>query len=221
MIHTKALIIGKDSRPRCFWCGVDEQYVAYHDLQWARPVLDDIALYEKICLEGFQAGLSWLTILRKRESFRKAFRGFDPKIVVKFNQRDVNRLIKDESIVRHRGKIEAAINNAQATLEVQKEFGSLATFIWGFRPKSTNTSNSKAPKRISDIKASTVESEALSKALRQRGFKFVGPTTMYAAMQSVGLVNDHFEGCFVREACAQQQLIAAKKMAKNAHGIHA
>jgi DNA-3-methyladenine glycosylase I len=219
--HQRTLNKSGDSKLRCFWCGDDEQYVAYHDLQWARPVVDDIALYEKICLEGFQAGLSWLTILRKRESFRKAFRGFDPKIVVKFNQRDVNRLIKDESIVRHRGKIEAAINNAQATLEVQKEFGSLATFIWGFRPKSTNTSKSKAPKRISDIKASTVESEALSKALRQRGFKFVGPTTMYAAMQSLGLVNDHFEGCFVREACAQQQFIAAKKMAKNAHGNHA
>ena len=221
MIHARALVIAADSKSRCFWCGDDEQYVAYHDLQWARPIVDDSALYEKICLEGFQAGLSWLTILRKRESFRKAFRGFDPKIVAKFNQRDVNRLIKDELIVRHRGKIEAAINNAHATLEIQKEFGSLATFIWAFRPKSSTCSKNKAPKRISDIKASTIESEALSKALRQRGFKFVGPTTMYAAMQSVGLVNDHFEGCFVREECAQQQLFAVKKMAKNARGNHA
>ena len=221
MTHTKVLITGKDSKPRCFWCGDDDQYVAYHDLQWARPVVDDIALYEKICLEGFQAGLSWLTILRKRESFRKAFRGFDPKIVAKFNQRDINRLINDESIVRHRGKIEAAINNAQATLKVQKDFGSLATFIWGFRPKSTTSSKFRAPKRISDIKASTIESEALSKALRQHGFKFVGPTTMYAAMQSLGLVNDHLEGCFVREECAQQQLIAVKKMAKTALDKHA
>ena len=214
MIHTKALIIGKDSRPRCFWCGDDDQYVEYHDLQWARPVVDDIDLYEKICLEGFQAGLSWLTILRKRESFRKAFRGFDPKIVAKFNQRDVNRLIKDESIVRHRGKIEAAINNAQATLKVQKDFGSLATFVWGFRPKLTTSLANKAPKRISDINASTIESEALSKALRQRGFKFVGPTTMYAAMQSLGLVNDHFDGCHVREICEKQQLATIKKLRK-------
>ena len=214
MIHTKALIIGKDSRPRCFWCGDDEQYVEYHDLQWARPVVDDIALYEKICLEGFQAGLSWLTILRKRESFRKAFRGFDPKIVAKFNQRDINRLIKDESIVRHRGKIEAAINNAQATLKVQKDFGSLATFVWGFRPKLTTSLANKAPKRISDINASTIESEALSKALRSHGFKFVGPTTMYAAMQSLGLVNDHFDGCHVREICEKQQLATIKKLRK-------
>lgn len=221
MIHTKALIIGKDSLPRCFWCGDDEQYVEYHDLQWARPVVDDIALYEKICLEGFQAGLSWLTILRKRESFRKAFRGFDPKIVAKFNQRDINRLINDESIVRHRGKIEAAINNAQATLKVQKDFGSLATFVWAFSPNITTSSKNRAPKRISDIKASTVESVAMSKSLRQHGFKFVGPTTMYAAMQSLGLVNDHLEGCFVREECAQQQLIAVKKMAKTARDKHA
>ena len=198
MTLTKVLITGKDSKSRCFWCGDDEQYVAYHDLQWARPVVDDTALYEKICLEGFQAGLSWLTILRKRESFRDAFRGFEPRVVAKFNQRDVARLMKNESIVRHRGKIEAAINNAQATLVVQKEFGSFATFIWSFRPGPKIGAKNKTPKRISDIKASTDESVALSKALRQRCFKFVGPTTMYAAMQSLGLVNDHFEGCYVR-----------------------
>ena len=221
MKHQHTLNRGSDSKLRCFWSGDDDLYVAYHDSQWGRPVVDDNQLFEMICLEGFQAGLSWLTILRKRESFRIAFRGFDPKIVAKFNQRDINRLINDESIVRHRGKIEAAINNAQATLKVQKDFGSLATFIWGFRPKSTTRSNSKAPKRISDIKASTIESEALSKALRQRGFKFVGPTTMYAAMQSLGLVNDHLEGCFVREECAQQQSVAVKKMAKTALDKHA
>ena len=214
MIHTKALIIGKDSRPRCFWCGDDEQYVEYHDLQWARPVVDDIALYEKICLEGFQAGLSWLTILRKRESFRKAFRGFDPKIVAKFNQRDINRLIKDESIVRHRGKIEAAINNAQATLKVQREFGSLATFVWSFCPDLVANLKRHSPKRISEIRPQTVESLALSKALRSHGFKFVGPTTMYAAMQSLGLVNDHFDGCHVREICEKQQLATIKKLRK-------
>ena len=214
MIHTKALIIGKDSRPRCFWCGDDDQYVEYHDLQWARPVVDDIDLYEKICLEGFQAGLSWLTILRKRESFRKAFRGFDPKIVAKFNQRDINRLIKDESIVRHRGKIEAAINNAQATLKVQREFGSLATFVWSFCPDLVANLKRHNPKRISEIRPQTVESLALSKALRSHGFKFVGPTTMYAAMQSLGLVNDHFDGCHVREICEKQQLATIKKLRK-------
>ena len=213
MTHTKVLITGKDSKSRCFWCGDDEQYVAYHDLQWARPVVDDTALYEKICLEGFQAGLSWLTILRKRESFRVAFRGFEPRVVAKFNQRDVARLMKNESIVRHRGKIEAAINNAQATLEVQKEFGSFATFIWSFRPGPKIGAKNKTPKRISDIKASTDESVALSKAFRQRGFKFVGPTTMYAAMQSLGLVNDHFEGCYVRDFCSQEQAVASKKFA--------
>ena len=214
MKHQHTLNRGSDSKLRCFWCGDDEQYVEYHDLQWARPVVDDIALYEKICLEGFQAGLSWLTILRKRESFRRAFKKFDPKIVAKFTARDVERLVKDESIIRHRGKIEAAINNAQATLKVQKDFGSLATFVWGFRPKSTTSSKFKAPKRISDIKASTIESEALSKALRSHGFKFVGPTTMYAAMQSLGLVNDHFDGCHVREICEKQQLATIKKLRK-------
>ena len=215
MNRAKALVFGRDLKPRCFWCGDDEQYVDYHDQQWARPVFDDTALYEKVCLEGFQAGLSWLTILRKRESFRKAFRGFDPMIVAKFTQRDVTRLLKDESIVRHRGKIEAAINNAQATLEVQKEFGSLAIFIWSFRPVPKLPAINKAPRQISDIKALTDDSVALSKALRQRGFKFIGPTTMYAAMQSLGLVNDHFEGCYVRDLCSREQAVASKKFASN------
>ena len=205
---------GADSKLRCFWCGDDKLYVEYHDRQWGRPVVEDIALYEKICLEGFQSGLSWLTILRKRESFRKAFRGFDPKIVAKFTQRDVTRLLKDESIVRHRGKIEAAIQNAKCALDIQQEFGSLATFIWSFRPEAATARTSKPPRRTSEIKSSTQESEALSQALRKRGFKFVGPTTMYAAMQSLGLVNDHFEGCFVREICSKQQMIASKNIRK-------
>lgn len=205
---------GADSKLRCFWCGDDKLYVEYHDRQWGRPVVEDIALYEKICLEGFQSGLSWLTILRKRESFRKAFRGFDPKIVAKFTKRDVSRLLKDESIVRHRGKIEAAIQNAKCTLDVQQQFGSLATFIWSFRPEAATARTSKPPRRTSEIKSSTQESEALSQALRKRGFKFVGPTTMYAAMQSLGLVNDHFEGCFVREICSKQQMIALKNIHK-------
>lgn len=214
MKHVQALMTGADSKLRCFWCGDDKLYVEYHDRQWGRPVVDDIALYEKICLEGFQSGLSWLTILRKRESFRKAFRGFDPKIVAKFTKRDVSRLLKDESIVRHRGKIEAAIQNAKCALDIQQEFGSLATFIWSFRPEAATAHTSKPPRRTSEIRSSTQESEALSQALRKRGFKFVGPTTMYAAMQSLGLVNDHFEGCFVREICSKQQMIASKNIRK-------
>ena len=153
MKQVKALIKGADSKQRCFWCGDDAQYIEYHDSQWGRPVTNDNQLYEKICLEGFQAGLSWLTILRKRESFRIAFRSFDPKIVARFNQRDVNRLMKDESIVRHRGKIESAIQNAKATLEVQKEFGSLAKFVWSFRPDPVVVSKTKAPTQIKEIKA--------------------------------------------------------------------
>lgn len=214
MRHQASLVTHGDSKSRCFWCGDDEQYIAYHDLQWGRPVVDDNKLYEKICLEGFQAGLSWLTILRKRESFRRAFFNFDPEIVAKFSQRDVSRLLKDDSIVRHRGKIEAAIQNAKCAIAVQKEFGSLAKFIWSFRPQISPSQKDKAPTRRSEIKTSTTESEALSKALRLRGFKFVGPTTMYAAMQSLGLVNDHFEGCFVRETCGLEQSTVSKKMPK-------
>ena len=212
MKQVKALIKGADSKQRCFWCGDDAQYIEYHDLQWGRPVTNDNQLYEKICLEGFQAGLSWLTILRKRESFRRAFRSFDPKIVARFNQRDVNRLMKDESIVRHRGKIESAIQNAKSTLEVQKEFGSLAKFVWSFCPENSTNTKRRTPKKNTDIAVSTPESEALSKALRGRGFAFVGPTTMYALMQSVGLVNDHFERCWVRDECEKKRVIALKKM---------
>ena len=212
--HQHTLNKGGDSKLRCFWCGDDDLYVAYHDSQWGRPVVDDNQLFEKICLEGFQAGLSWLTILRKRESFRRAFKKFDPKIVAKFTARDVDRLVKDKSIIRHRGKIEAAISNAQATLEVQREFGSLRQFVWSFCPDLVANSKRHNPKRISEIKPQTVESLALSKALRNHGFKFVGPTTMYAAMQSLGLVNDHFDGCHVREICEKQQLVTIKKLRK-------
>ena len=219
MIHTNALIIGKDLRPRCFWCGDDEQYVAYHDLQWARPVMDDIALYEKICLEGFQAGLSWLTILRKRPKFREVFANFDPLKVAQFDSRDVDRLMQERGIVRHRGKIEAAIANATATLRVQQEFGSLTKLIWSFCPEryidqlnvtcetrvtrevGSSRVTRSSPKFVGDIPSVSPESMAMSKKLRALGFKFVGPTTMYAAMQSMGLVNDHFVGCFVREEC--------------------
>jgi DNA-3-methyladenine glycosylase I len=188
---------GDDGRKRCGWCTSAADYVAYHDDEWARPVTDDVRLYEKICLEGFQSGLSWLTILRKRDGFRRAFAGFEPEAVARFGTRDVKRLLADAGIVRHRGKIEATIANARATLEVQDRHGSLAAFIWSFEPSRRRP----VPKRLGDIASKTPESTALSKALAKLGFRFVGPTTAYAAMQSLGLVNDHLAGCHVRSAC--------------------
>ncbi len=195
-IKNEGLIEGKDGKMRCFWAGQDPLYVRYHDEEWGRPVDDDIRLYEKICLEGFQAGLSWFTILKRRENFRKAFAGFDYKKVAKFTDKDVERLLKDEGIIRHRGKIEAAIRNAKLVQDVIKEFGSLAKYFWSFEPQ-------QRPKTmdLKTLKANpmTPESKALSKDLRKRGFKFVGPTTMYAHMQAMGVVNDHLEGCFCRQ----------------------
>ena len=190
-----ATFTAPDKLKRCSWCASDPIYIAYHDNEWGRPVHDDNKLFEKICLEGFQAGLSWLTILRKRENFRTSFKGFDPQVVAKFTSRDVERLMKNEGIVRNRMKIEATIANAKATLKVQRELGSLDALIWSFAPKKP----AKMPKQFGDIPASTTESKALSKELLKRGFKFVGPTTMYAAMQSLGLVNDHFATCHARK----------------------
>jgi len=192
------LIKGEDGKLRCWWQGGDPLYERYHDEEWGRPVDDNVRLYEKICLEGFQAGLSWYTILKRRESFRKAFAGFDYKKVAKFTEKDVVRLLKDEGIIRHRGKIEAAINNAQKVQEIIKEFGSLGAYFWQFEPEPRTR-----PKRMdyATMKAMpiTAESKALSKDLKKRGFKFVGATTMYAHMQAMGLVNDHLEGCHCRE----------------------
>jgi DNA-3-methyladenine glycosylase I len=180
---------------RCWWPGEDELYVRYHDREWGRPVTDDHRLFEKICLEGFQSGLSWLTILRKRDNFRKAFKDFDPGVVARFGARDVQRLLKDAGIVRHRGKIESTINNAKRALELIEEQGSLAAYFWSWEPDAKSR-----PKRISrDAIVSTSErSIALSKDLKKRGWTFVGPTTCYAFMQAMGLVNDHVDDCFVR-----------------------
>jgi DNA-3-methyladenine glycosylase I len=180
---------------RCWWPGEDELYVRYHDEEWGRPVTDDRRLFEKICLEGFQSGLSWLTILRKRDNFRKAFADFDPKAVARFGARDVQRLLKDAGIVRHRGKIESTINNAKRALELIEEHGSLAAYFWSWEPDAKNR-----PKRISrdSIAGSTEQSIALSKDLKKRGWTFVGPTTCYAFMQAMGLVNDHVDDCYVR-----------------------
>ena len=182
---------------RCWWPGEDALYVRYHDEEWGRPVTDDRRLFEKICLEGFQSGLSWLTILRKRDNFRKAFADFDPARVATFGARDVQRLLKDAGIVRHRGKIESTINNAKRALELIEEKGSLAAYFWEWEPDEKSR-----PKKLSRealMKMATSEqSVALSKDLKKRGWTFVGPTTCYAFMQAMGLVNDHVDECDVR-----------------------
>lgn len=180
-----------DGKRRCWWCGSDPLYVDYHDTEWARPVHDDVALFEKLCLEGFQAGLAWITVLRKREAFRRAFEGFHPASVAGFGEDKVNDLLADAGIIRHRGKIEAVIGNARRMLADFPATGDFASFIWGFaprpRPRPVGTS--------AEIPSSSPESEALSRELRRRGWRFVGPTTAYAFMQSMGLVNDHLAGC--------------------------
>jgi DNA-3-methyladenine glycosylase I len=189
---------GDDGVVRCFWAGSDPLYRAYHDREWGFPVREDQRLFEKICLEGFQSGLSWLTILRKRGNFRKAFKNFDFDAVARLGGRDVNRLLKDAGIVRHRGKIESTLNNARRARELEKEAGSLAVFFWGFEP-----GRDARPARITwpvlKGMAKTPESTALSRELKKRGWTFVGPTTAYAFMQAMGLVNDHVEGCAIRE----------------------
>jgi DNA-3-methyladenine glycosylase I len=192
------VVRGDDGVARCSWCAGDAAYRAYHDREWGFPVADDVRLFEKLCLEGFQAGLSWLTILRKRENFRRAFRGFEIEAVARMGARDVARLLADPGIVRHRGKIEAAIANARAAAQVSDEFGSLARYVWRFEPAPSGR-----PRRVTRAAlrrlTESAESRALSKDLRARGFRFVGPTTMYAFMQAMGLVNDHLEGCAARE----------------------
>jgi DNA-3-methyladenine glycosylase I len=189
------------------------EYVAYHDDEWGRPVIDDVRVYEKICLEGFQSGLSWLTILRKRESFRRAFAGFVPDEVARFGPRDVERLLGDAGIVRHRGKIEATIANAKAMVEVRASYGSLAVLVWSFEPPRTGRRRRPAPRHLGDLPAATPESKALSKELLRLGFRFVGPTTMYAAMQALGVTNDHLVGCHARAACtAERRALAPQKL---------
>jgi DNA-3-methyladenine glycosylase I len=191
---------------RCFWVdSAPDHYIDYHDREWGFPVADDRRLFEKLCLEGFQSGLSWLTILNKRKAFRAAFAGFDFARVARFGERDVQRLLGDVGIVRHRGKIEATIANARAACELVEQEGSLAAYVWRFEPKA-----SARPRRVTEAALRTMAtspaSEALSKDLRRRGFRFVGPTTCYAFMQAMGLVNDHVEGCVARE-----QVTAARR----------
>ena len=194
----KGLLRGEDGVVRCFWAGSDPLYRRYHDEEWGFPVADDRRLFEKLCLEGFQSGLSWLTILRKRENFRAAFARFDFDAVARFGARDVARLLKDAGIVRHRGKIESTVNNARRARDLVAETGSLASFVWSFEPAAADR-----PRRLTWpvllTMPKTEASIALSKGLRRRGWTFVGPTTSYAFMQAMGLVNDHVEGCAIRE----------------------
>lgn len=193
-------VTGADGRQRCPWGGDPPIYLHYHDTEWGRPEHDDDRLFEKLCLEGFQAGLSWLTILRKRDAFREAFAGFAVEAVASFDERDVERLMADAGIVRNRAKIEATIGNARAALEVQGAEGSIRDLIWRFRPDET------PPRRgLGDIPTETAESRALSKELKRRGFRFVGPTTMYALMQAMGLVNDHLVDCWAHAAVEAAQ----------------
>ena len=182
---------------RCWWPGEDPLYVRYHDEEWGRPVTDDTRLFEKICLEGFQAGLSWITILRKRENFRKAFSGFNLAAVSRFTARDVQRLVKDEGIIRHRGKIESTINNARQALALIDEKGSLASYFWSWEPAAAERPSTVTRESLMKM-TTTAQSAAMSKDLKKRGWSFVGPTTSYAFMQAMGLVNDHLHDCGVR-----------------------
>jgi len=189
-----------DTRSRCGWAGSDPLYIDYHDREWGRPVTSDTRLFEKVCLEGFQSGLAWITILRKRENFRKAFADFDIDTVAKMGEADIERLLQDAGIVRHRGKIASTINNARRAQDLQREFGSLAAYFWSFEP---------APRKgtvvAGEIPAQTDVSKAISKDLRKRGWSFVGPTTIYAFMQAMGMVNDHIEGCMCRPLVEEER----------------
>jgi len=201
---------GPDGRPRCWWCAGAPELTAYHDTEWGFAVTDDRRLFEKICLEGFQAGLSWLTILRKRGAFRRGFADFDFERVARFGARDVARLLADAGIVRHRGKIESTINNARRACDLVAECGSLAAHIRRFEPPAASR-----PKRITVDVLRTLTtcpgSVALSKDLKRRGWTFVGPTTMYAFMQAMGLVNDHTDGCCIRPAAERSRRALRRK----------
>ncbi len=187
---------GPDGKPRCRWCAAAPEFFAYHDAEWGFPVADDRRLFEKLCLESFQSGLSWRTILAKRENFRSAFANFDFDRVARFDEADVARLLQDEGIVRHRGKIEAVISNARRAQEVVRQEGSLAAYVWRFEPKGSDLATPQTA-------TTSAASIAMSKDLKKRGWAFVGPTTIFAFMQAMGLINDHAEGCSIRAKAAQ------------------
>jgi DNA-3-methyladenine glycosylase I len=197
MSEDTGLFTAEDGVARCRWCQASAAYQRYHDAEWGHPVTDDRRLFEKLCLEGFQAGLSWLTILNKREAFRAGFANFDAEQIARFGAADVARLVADAGIVRHRGKIESTINNAKRVIELRREFGSLAAYAWGFEPAPGARPQKLTPTVLRAMSTST-ESIAMSKDLKRRGWSFVGPTTVYAFMQAMGVVNDHLEGCHVR-----------------------
>lgn len=188
-------IPGPDGQPRCRWCAAAPEFTPYHDREWGFPVDNDNRLFEKLCLEGFQSGLSWRTILAKRENFRAAFLGFDFNHIAQFTDADIERLVQDPGIVRHRGKIVAVVNNARGAQELVKQEGSLAAYVWRFEPKASELS----PPQTASVSAASI---AMSKDLKRRGWSFVGPTTVYAFMQAMGLVNDHAEGCVIRDKAA-------------------
>ncbi|CDZ57200.1 DNA-3-methyladenine glycosylase I [Neorhizobium galegae] len=199
------IIVGEDGKGRCAWHGGLDDYRRYHDEEWGRPVTDDIRLFEKICLEGFQSGLSWLTILRKRDNFRAAFAGFDFEKIAQFGEEDIARCLADAGIIRHRGKIVSTINNAARAIELKREFGSLAKFFWSFEPGPhlRPTVMDLATLRANPTTPVSVQ---LSKVLKKRGWTFVGPTTVYAFMQAMGMVNDHLDGCFCRREVDELRL---------------
>jgi DNA-3-methyladenine glycosylase I len=200
MANQDGIVRGEDGVRRCWWADSAPEYRAYHDREWGFPVADDVRLFEKLSLEGFQAGLSWLTILRKREAFRRAFAGFQFERLARFDQADVERLLSDASIVRHRGKIEAVINNARQAVELVQEEGSVANYVWRFEPGGRPPGLDRGA--LLEL-SQTQESRALARDLKRRGWRFVGPTTVYAFMQAMGLVNDHLDGCDTRAAVEQ------------------
>lgn len=206
LVTPPGLNLGLDGRCRCSWCAADEGYRTYHDTEWGRPVVDDRTLFEKICLEGFQSGLSWLTILRKRENFRKAFANFDAATVALFTEEDVTRLLGDAGIIRHGGKIRSTINNARRALDLAAEFGTLPTYFWRYEPDPASL-----PSRfdLDSLRRETTSAQsiALSKDLKKRGWSFVGPTTCQAFMQAMGLLNHHIEGCWVRDLVETQKSV--------------
>jgi DNA-3-methyladenine glycosylase I len=199
---------GPDGLRRCSWSLAAPELLPYHDREWGTPVLDDYGLFEHVCLEGFQSGLSWLTILRKREAFRSAFAGFRIEAVAAFDRSDVARLLADPGIIRNRRKIEAAIENARRALELAREGGSLSRLVWSFAPEP-----GRAPRSYAEMPAATPESEALARELKSRGFRFVGPTTVYALMQACGLVNDHLAECALRAQASAAQADARGRIA--------
>ncbi len=194
------LVTGEDGHDRCGWGASSEDYAHYHDTEWGRATIDERTLFEKMCLEGFQSGLSWITILRKRPAFREAFCNFDAKQVAEFDEPEVLELLTNAGIIRHRGKIEATVNNARALLDLHESGRTLAQVIWAHEPNVEHR-----PETFADVSATTDESVALAKELKRLGFRFVGPTTAYAAMQAMGIVNDHLVGCWMRDECAAER----------------